>query len=140
MQQGGDLKGMTFPLADLDTQALAEECLAMEDCNAIYILPLLPAGGTVYTQYRVAFKTQTDAAWLWVDPPRRGSLGGLCLGTFLYGDSLPELPMPVPSLSPAAAPTPSPANTGTGWGLESSTDSRTACTTYPQCTPELAAP
>lgn len=130
MQQGGDLKGTTIPLADLDTQALADECLAMEDCNAIYIIPLLPAGGTMYTQYRVVFKTQTDAAWLWVDPPRRGSLGGLCLGTFLYGDSPPESPMPAPSPSPSATRTPSPANSGTAWGLGTRTDSPTACTTY----------
>lgn len=117
-QSSGTLVMKSVLLGELDTQALADECLSMEGCTAVFLMPALPAGGTAYTDYRVEFKSTSDSSWVWVDPPLRGSLNGLCLGTFVHNGtrlpaSAPGPRSPAPMPGPAPVSMPSPSGTGT---------------------------
>lgn len=81
----------TVPIDEFDTQALADDCHSQPGCSAVFIMPELPAYGTMYTEYRVELKEYSESEWVSVDPPAGTSGEDLCLGT-MVDDNTEVLP------------------------------------------------
>lgn len=82
----------TVPIDGFDTQALADDCRSQPGCSAVFIMPELPAYGTMYTEYRVELKEYSESEWVSVDPPAGMSVEDMCLGTMV--DDHAQAPTP----------------------------------------------
>lgn len=108
MHQGSTLATLTIPADQLDTEALAAECLATHGCIMVSIMPLLAMGTTVFEEYSISFQGQCYDEWVdvWLDSSVAEELADVCMGTMVL-DSAHEPPAASPTPGQQATPAPS---------------------------------